>query len=234
MCVYKLDLGNFLVLFSSTIKSHPGLEGCTELLQRDKCPSCHISLKMIFIIFGFPQVAEFSNISLPGIVLPFTSYNGYLVFSIICYFIESTTVIGAIVGFSVNPLNNKRNQGACISSEISLAWLSAGNVSKSCPRAIVVTLTKALGHMQKYRLWGILGLYLWRNVIAVLEGESCGDVKCMSFMDGCSYVQSVKDFGAENPIWYFLPAKTSSSNWNTSAAWMKIVFHTKLMFSYLH
>lgn len=48
--------------------------------------------------------------------------------------------------------------------------------------------------------------------IAGLEGESCGDVKCMSFMDGCSYVQSVKNFGVENPIWYFLPAKTSSSS----------------------
>lgn len=116
-----------------------------------------------------PQVGELSNISLPGIVLPFTSYNGYLVFSIICHFTESTTVIEAIVGFLVNPLNNKRNQGACISCEIFLAWLSAGNVSKSCPRAIIVTLTKALGHMQKYRLWSILGLYLWRNVIAGLE-----------------------------------------------------------------
>lgn len=206
------------------MKRHPGLEGCTELLQRDKCPSWHISLKMIFIILGFPQVGEFSNIFLPGIVLPFTSYNGYLVFSIICYFIESPTVIGAIVRLSVNPLNNKRNQGACISCEIFLAWLSAGNVSKSCPR---VTLTKALGHMQKYRLWSILGLYLWRNVIAVLEEESCGDVKCMSFMDGCSYVQSVGNFGVENPTRYFLPSKTSS-NWNPSAAWMKIiVFQTK-------
>lgn len=162
---------------------------------------------MIFIILGFPQVGEFSNISLPGTLLPFTSYNGYLVFSIICYFTESTTVIGAIVGFLVNPLNNKKNQGACMSSEIFLVWLSAGNVSKSCPRAIIVMLTKALEHMQKYRLWSVLGLYLWRNVTAGLEEESCGDVKCMSFMDDCSDVQSVKNFGVENPIRYFLPAK---------------------------
>lgn len=209
------------------MKRHPGLQGCTELLQRDKCPSWHISPKVIFIILGFTQAGEFSNISLPGTVLPFTSYNGYLVFSIICYFIESTAVIGAIVGFLVNPVNTERNQGACISCEVFLAWLSAGNVSKSCPGAIRVTLTKALGHMQKYRLWSILGLCLWRNVIAGLEEESCGDVKCMSFTDGCPYAQSVKNFGVENPVWYFLPAKTSSSKWNTSAAWLKIVFQTK-------
>lgn len=214
MCVYKVDLGNFSVLFSITVKRLPGLEGCPELLQRDQCPSWHISLKVIFIILGFTQVGEFSNISLPGIVFPFTSYNGYLVFSIICYFIESRTVTGAIVGFSVNPLNTKRNQGARVSCEVFLAWLSAGNVSKSCPRAITVALTKPLGHMKKYRLWRILGSCLWRNVVAGLEEESCGDVKCVSFTDGCSYMQCVMNFGVENPVWCFsvlkhlIPAET--------------------------
>ena len=107
---------------------------------------------MTFIIFAFPQLGEkLSNICLLIVVLPLTSYNEYLVFSIICCFIENTTVIEAIKGFLVNPLNNKKNQRACINCDILLAWLSAGNASISYPLAIIVVLTKALRHMQKCR-----------------------------------------------------------------------------------
>jgi len=132
---------------------------------------------------------KFSSICLLVIVLPLASYNEYLVFSIICCFIENTKVIGAIKGLLVNPLNNKKNQRACINYEILLSWLSAGNMSKSYPLAVIVMLTKALRQMQKCRYSNVLGLCFWRNIIAGLGGESSGDVNCMSFTDGCSCMQ---------------------------------------------
>lgn len=90
-----------------------------------------------------PLVGEkFSNICLPIIVL----LNEDLVFSIICWFIENTTVIRAVKGFLVNPLNNKKNQRAYINYELLLVWLSAGNVSNSYPLVIIVILTKAKAH----------------------------------------------------------------------------------------
>lgn len=42
-----------------------------------------------------------------------------------------------------------------------------------------------------------------------LGEESSGNVNCMSFMDGCSCMQSVKNFSVENPIQYFLPDNVS-------------------------